>query len=605
MLDAYTVRKAIPRIVIAVIGINLSIYLCVLLIDVTNIFGNGLGSIITGPFVGDGIKIGSQNFSGNPVTQGVLGVIFATLIASVVAGPGVLALIGSIFPLILIVLLVALAVIFTLVIRQGLLLFLTVISPVAIALSILPGTEKYFKKWFDLFITTLMVYPIIAVLFAVSTAMTAILLGDANAGQGADQTIKLIAGIIVIYAPLVLIPFAFKLAGGAISAVMNAAQGVTERKRRGLGEGRAKGLAEKTAQNREKLKSGTRYEGKRWIPGSQRAASLFNETSKGVGTGIRGNFGLGQRGRNARQNVSESAIAQIAQSTEARRIENNDDALRAGSYRTESEALEGLTQHFATRDADGNITATGLAEGGERATRAVQQFKTSGLRYGSNAVQQTMARQMVRTGTSYGDMDDLTEVLARASGGNASAASSLAGFANATTKQVGRWELAPSYGTLNDLVQARAGTGMQSAGFIQQNGEGAPTRETLDRATIQAVRESTDAGTLARTSKPQVFTHINEVIERTQQRGQEALRAGDQITVRAQDQMMHTATQLIEEAQSNRYATPGAVTDRVDVHGGPEARGPRIYQPGGTFDPRDPRIRPNDEPPGPPRAPGE
>lgn len=261
MLDAYTVRKAIPRIVIAVIGINLSIYLCVLLIDVTNIFGNGLGSIITGPFVGDGIKIGSQNFSGNPVTQGVLGVIFATLIASVVAGPGVLALIGSIFPLILIVLLVALAVIFTLVIRQGLLLFLTVISPVAIALSILPGTEKYFKKWFDLFITTLMVYPIIAVLFAVSTAMTAILLGDANAGQGADQTIKLIAGIIVIYAPLVLIPFAFKLAGGAISAVMNAAQGVTERKRRGLVEGRAKGLAESKAKNLEGIATGTRFKG--------------------------------------------------------------------------------------------------------------------------------------------------------------------------------------------------------------------------------------------------------------------------------------------------------------------------------------------------------
>jgi hypothetical protein len=51
-----------------------------------------------------------------------------------------------------------------------------------------------------------------------------------NANRFAQQsdaigTLQIIAAILVLYAPLVLIPFSFKLAGGAISAVMNAASG--------------------------------------------------------------------------------------------------------------------------------------------------------------------------------------------------------------------------------------------------------------------------------------------------------------------------------------------------------------------------------------------
>src|SRR3990167_5858184 len=51
MLDAYTVRKAVPRILLAVIGINLSIYLCIAAIDITNVIGRGLGDLLTAPFL--------------------------------------------------------------------------------------------------------------------------------------------------------------------------------------------------------------------------------------------------------------------------------------------------------------------------------------------------------------------------------------------------------------------------------------------------------------------------------------------------------------------------------------------------------------------------
>ena len=50
LFDAYTVRKIAPRLIVAVIGINLSIYLCVIAVDVTNIIGGGLGDLLREPF---------------------------------------------------------------------------------------------------------------------------------------------------------------------------------------------------------------------------------------------------------------------------------------------------------------------------------------------------------------------------------------------------------------------------------------------------------------------------------------------------------------------------------------------------------------------------
>lgn len=646
MLDAYTVRKAAPRILIAVIGINLSIYLCVAAVDITAIISRGLQDMLVAPFVGDGgIVVDNANtFDGNPVTSGVLTVIALVILKSAVTGPGVGAILGSLLPLLLIVGLIALAVLFTLVVRQALIIFLCVVSPVAIACFVLPGTEKYFQKWFDLFIKTLLVYPIIAILFAMSNVMAAILLNDAAtsyinpvsntaslfqggaqlvaqaAGEQDDfnQTVKLLAAIVIIYAPLVLIPFAFKLAGGAISAVMNAAQGATQRRRASLADGRSKGLAQSKAENMEKFKAGQRFEGKRWIPGSQSIARRINRTGLAYGTGLRGHYGVGSHGASARQNAIEQAAAAVSQTAEFKKIANIDGALRAGTYASESDALQGLAQHYVD-----------LGETDERAAMLarhdVSQFKTSGLKYGSQATQQAAARQMVVTGTSYNDIGDMTRVLARVSGGNADSAASLAGFANATTKQVGRWDLAPGFGGLNDLVQAQAGTGQQSAAFRTRYGDGAPVQESFDSATIRATRESTDAGTLARTSKPQVFANLNAASTRAsdratgaedriseaqarfhaaEARGNEVEMENERTTIAMERAMIadrENSTQLIVEAESNRYSTPGGVTDHVDQWGGSEAGQPRIYRPG--YDPRDPRLRQPDDGPGGPAAP--
>src|ERR1044071_3487623 len=75
MLDAYTLRKAIPRLVVAVIAINLSIYLCVAALDITTIIGKGLNQLLVTPFVQND-SFGGIDIKGNTTNTiaGVLGV---------------------------------------------------------------------------------------------------------------------------------------------------------------------------------------------------------------------------------------------------------------------------------------------------------------------------------------------------------------------------------------------------------------------------------------------------------------------------------------------------------------------------------------------------
>jgi hypothetical protein len=115
-------------------------------------------------------------------------------------------------------LLALLGVALTLIIRRGLILLLIIISPVAVALYCLPNTEKYFRQWFSLFIKTLMVYPIIAAIFGMANIL-AVVISKANQANGPVSSFAGLVSIIVLILPLFLIPYSFKLAGGAIGSL--------------------------------------------------------------------------------------------------------------------------------------------------------------------------------------------------------------------------------------------------------------------------------------------------------------------------------------------------------------------------------------------------
>ena len=245
IVDAYTAKKVLPRVLITAILINLSVYIVAFLVDITNILGKTIGDVLTEP-----IRLSGQwNFTPNAIqSAGVFGVGLLGLLLS--AG-GIAAVLGGIFFsgslagaanftkialyaamwVILPIVLAVLAVFVTLVIRKGLILFLLMTSPVWLAFYCLPNLQPYGKKAWDLLVEALMVYPIIVVVFAVADILAVTILGANSitsskiSGSGiaggaaltADQVIAVIVAFFLQFLPLLAIPFAFRMAGGTLS----------------------------------------------------------------------------------------------------------------------------------------------------------------------------------------------------------------------------------------------------------------------------------------------------------------------------------------------------------------------------------------------------
>ncbi len=245
LIDAYTAKKALPRILVAAILINISLFIVAGLVDIFNILGQGIGALIVTPFKGTIFTKFKPNGGSNGVDVVLLiGIAVVALLGSLSflklrdpsrSGLSDHAALGAtIWPFVHILLifvllpaaLVTLAIFATLIIRQGLILILVVTAPVAFALFALPATEKYFKTWMKTLIDTLLVYPIITVLFSISVVMAAI---SYNAGD--TSTVPLsgfigtIVSFIILIIPLMLIPFAFKLAGGIVGNLANTVKG--------------------------------------------------------------------------------------------------------------------------------------------------------------------------------------------------------------------------------------------------------------------------------------------------------------------------------------------------------------------------------------------
>ena len=243
--DAYTVQKTLPRILITAILINLSIYLMLGLQDIFNVLGSGISDLILQPFKSGGggglINISAGN--GALFTAGSVGLALLS----------VAALTSGIIPILLLLALsglLALAGVFiTVIIRQGILFLLVVTSPVAFALYCLPNTEQYFKKWWNFSIKLLMVYPIVNVVIALAY-VSGFVMSQINGGTG-GQLLAAIASTL----PLFLIPFAFKMSGGAMASIYGAVSGVTNRLRKPINKLAGNVAKKKASQNLEKARS--------------------------------------------------------------------------------------------------------------------------------------------------------------------------------------------------------------------------------------------------------------------------------------------------------------------------------------------------------------
>ena len=203
-LSSYGVKKMLPRLVIAAILMNISFYICALAIDVSNI----VGASIMGLFIGDkGISDAMVDATGGKDGGGILG-----------GALGGALLIGLLFLILTPVVLSIIVVFVALVARQIILLCLVLAAPLAFVAWLLPNTEKYFKKWLDLLVQLLVLYPAVMAMFGASLFFAKFLGGDGqgiDVGPGEDgsninEILTQIIQLIVLCIPLIALPAMIK-----------------------------------------------------------------------------------------------------------------------------------------------------------------------------------------------------------------------------------------------------------------------------------------------------------------------------------------------------------------------------------------------------------
>jgi hypothetical protein len=206
--ESYTVKRVLPRIIIAAILIQFSFLLCSLLVDVGNVVGTGIAGIATQVAKG-------ANVDGSSDPEGIAKAISLALTGAGAAGIAIAIGIPAILLFLLSAIIAAFSALVTLALRILILNVLIIVSPLAFAAWVLPNTDGLFKKWLSLIIKLVMMYPMIILIFSIS-----VILSSVSAAPGTSSIAQVVAGFFPIVA-LMMIPWTFKWAGAGLTAIQS------------------------------------------------------------------------------------------------------------------------------------------------------------------------------------------------------------------------------------------------------------------------------------------------------------------------------------------------------------------------------------------------
>ncbi len=192
-ISNYGVKKALPKLIVAAIMVNLSFLICSLAVDLSNVIGNGLRGVFTS--IAESAMVGGTSgltASGDLTRE--MKMSYAGMYSSLAGGTalavgaGTIAFeMGAIWMLIPTVLgaIVAVATgLITIALRQAVVALLIMVSPLAMVANILPNTEQWFKKWKDLLYKMLIFYPMFSLLFGASQLAGFAIIASAKDGFG-------------------------------------------------------------------------------------------------------------------------------------------------------------------------------------------------------------------------------------------------------------------------------------------------------------------------------------------------------------------------------------------------------------------------------------
>lgn len=365
-VDAYTIKRLMPKLLVAVVAVQASYLISGLMVDATNILGQGLQGLTD-------ITLDNLDIDGEWKTEGRLGATAASGVLILGAVSGTLLSLGVLAPIFLLLFLVMLGAFIIVALRDVFIILFVVLSPLFFLANLLPATEKWFKFWWSNFARLLLMYPFMILMIQIANLAALITLADAGtpedfntgvADEVADRAqnfIKPFMAILMQFMGILSIYFAFRVGGSALSV---ATQGISKLrggggKGKGGGGGGKKGLT-------GKIKSGWKQRQNEYATGARGNKFTRAITSpKGSYARSRAPGGRETAAQNLatfNTNVGESARTLEAEEHDIkaqqefgkvggsqRALKNKVDELRGDGKETLANNLEAMAHHAGNR----------------------------------------------------------------------------------------------------------------------------------------------------------------------------------------------------------------------------------------------------------------
>jgi|GEM_PF-2236815 len=364
ILDAYTIRKTLPRLFVAIIGISLSWPILKFTIELFDTIGYDIRNVIYAPFNNmAGVSIGAglgATIIGGLVTAGML----------FVYGPAVLTFLGAAF-------LAALVAFLVLIVRQVGVILLLILAPFAIACYVLPNTQRIWKLWYDNFLGLMLMFPIISGFIAAGHVFAAV----ASTGGIFEQFVAIIAYFI----PYFMLPFAFRLATGAIATIA----GMANDRSKGAFD-RLRGFRQKAAGQRHQM----RVAGQTKFGSSWAGKNIYRRGAL-MGTPNSGALSFSKQGRANFAEANRSILAHTSGE-----VLKNDNMRAAG----DDDAMAAAFQAKSANDFIAKYQARGHSEAEARSALALTQ-SSFGTTMGSSAMKSAAFQARAASVTGYSGDD--------------------------------------------------------------------------------------------------------------------------------------------------------------------------------------------------------
>ena len=351
-ISNYGIKKMLPKIIVFAILVNISWYISVIMIDISNIVGHSLFEWLSG----DGTwQFSSDSQSEDSPVEQILGGTAAIGVGTAAAVTGAFAAGSSILLFIFSAALALIMMIFILLIRQAAVIVLVVVSPVAFVAGILPNTEGFFKKWIKFFKNMLMIYPICSLIVGGAIFVSNLLYNNET-----NPLLKVAYGILPILSLFTIVAI--------IKSVLSIIDGLTGGNLRGTLDRMSGRLNDATANSRP-MRRFKEWEGDRKI----------------------GGLAIGKNAREAKYQEGKAGRTYIKNRRELQRLQAKDNLTAAESRRYTQLGAENAKYERAQSEGMASAMASTIAGDVGAVDRHLQRISNvtdpvqQGLMYGAVA----------------------------------------------------------------------------------------------------------------------------------------------------------------------------------------------------------------------------